>query len=92
VSEAAVSMLRPSTRRHVDGSTCTEGTRRLPPGFEPCCAEFAQHTAACVFDVRYEWWASAKAWFIALSDMAGGGGVQIRHCPHCGTDLKTLAK
>jgi hypothetical protein len=37
--------------------------------------------------VRYEWHAST-GWRIAIAEIAGGGGIGIKHCPHCGTGLK----
>jgi len=74
-------------KTHDDGSQCPEGTRKVPRGFKPCCDSFDQHTRACYFDLRYEWWPKYKGWFIPLAPKAGGGGIQIQFCPHCGTSL-----
>ena len=84
-----VSPLRPAQRTHADGSVCLEGTRKLPLNFSACCKQFETHTVACVHDVRYEWTA-ASGWRIAIADFAGGGGLAIRHCPHCGANLARL--
>jgi hypothetical protein len=43
---------------------------------------------ACYFDLRYEWWSKQKGWFIALAPNAGGGGIAISYCPHCGANLR----
>jgi len=59
----------------------------LPARFRTCCAEFAQRTLACTFDVRYEWWSRQRNWFVTIADSAGGGGIAISHCPHCGKKL-----
>jgi len=72
---------------HPDGTSCLEGTTSLPPDFQPCCAVFAAHTATCAHDLRYEWWPKSRRWVIALAESAGGGGIVITHCPHCGTPL-----
>jgi hypothetical protein len=76
-----------ATRKHADGSPCREGTRQLPREYQPCCKTFDRHTATCVHEVRYEWHANS-GWRIALAEIAGGGGIAIKHCPHCGTALK----
>ncbi len=76
-----------SVRKHSDGSVCPEGTRRLPAKFRACCEMFEAHTAACYYDVRYEWWASRRGWFIVIPELAGGGGVAINYCPHCSSRL-----
>jgi hypothetical protein len=47
-------------RRHTDGTRCPEGTARLPRKFTPCCESFVARTAACYFDIRYEWWPKQK--------------------------------
>lgn len=72
---------------HADGTPCKEGTTSTPRGFVPCCAAFAAHLATCEFDVRYEWRAKRRRWEIAVPQVAGGGGVEIRYCPHCGAKL-----
>lgn len=72
---------------HTDGTICQEGTRKVPRNYIPCCEEFNQRTMACVFDIRYEWWSSIKRWVICIDDSAGGGGITISHCPHCGVLL-----
>lgn len=71
---------------HSDGSPCLDGVVAVPPGYTPCCPVFEQHTRLCVYDVRYQWSAST-GWVIAIAESAGGGGVQIAFCPHCGTEL-----
>jgi len=78
--------------RHSDGTVCPEGTRRVPRGFKACCESFAGHTTACYFDVRYEWWPRRKGWFIAIAKAAGGGGIAISFCPHCGARLLPLGR
>lgn len=72
--------------RHPDGSECLAGTQRVPKGHLPCCEVFEDHTRACAFDVRYEW-SEEHGWVTAISSSAGGGGVAISHCPHCGEQL-----
>lgn len=79
--------IQPAQRRHVDGSVCLEGTRTLPRGFTACCKDFEARTSACVHDVRYEWNETNLSWQIAISPAAGGGGLGIKFCPHCGTSL-----
>ena len=64
---------------------CREGTARVPDGFVPCCKRFAQHTRTCIYDIRYECWRTA--WVIVAPIEAGGGGITITFCPHCGTPL-----
>lgn len=72
---------------HADGTPCKEGTRSVPDGFRPCCESFDGHTTSCDFDVRYEWWPKSGHWVIAISESAGGGGILIEFCPHCGLRL-----
>ena len=73
--------------QHSDGTTCNEGTSSVPEGYTPCCGTFEAHTRACEFDIRYEWWAKDSKWVIAIADTAGGGGIEIGYCPHCGMRL-----
>src|SRR6058998_1346514 len=84
-------MTASALRRHDDGTVCREGTKRVPPRFRACCEVFQAHTATCELDVRYEWWPKARRWFIAISDAAGGGGIEIDFCPHCGSRLQQRA-
>lgn len=74
-------------KTHSDGSICLEGTRRVPENFKSCCNEFESHTDACTFDIRYEWWGNPQGWFIPIVPSAGGGGIAIGYCPHCGKKL-----
>jgi hypothetical protein len=74
-------------RTHADGSPCLTGTKKVPPGFSACCAAFAGHVDTCAFDVRYEWWERPRYWVIVIAESAGGGGVKIQYCPHCGSKL-----
>lgn len=74
-------------RTHADGSICPEGTARLPKRGKLCCAAFAARTEACYFDIRYEWWPSYRGWFTIIQPDAGGGGVAMNFCPHCGARL-----
>jgi hypothetical protein len=73
--------------KHADGTVCLEGTRSVPRSFAPCCEAFEGHLATCSFDVRYEWWSKARTWVIAIAESAGGGGITISYCPHCGSRL-----
>ena len=75
-------------KKHADGTTCLEGTRRVPIGFRPCCPTFAAHTVTCAYDIRYEYWSKRKQWLIVISESAGGGGIAISFCPHCGSKLR----
>lgn len=75
---------------HTDGTVCLEGTRRVPKAFAPCCDQFKYRTTACDSDIRYEWWSKRKIWVTKISDIAGGGGVVMSYCPHCGRKLKGL--
>jgi len=79
-------------RKHTDGSYCPEGTQRIPSRYTPCCDDFLAHTFACYFDIRYEWWPRLRGWFIVIDPSAGGGGVAISHCPHCGGKLSGVAR
>ncbi len=72
---------------HIDGSDCPEGTQRLPPSGALCCETFRARTFACYFDIRYEWWPEPAGWYVIIAPDAGGGGVAINHCPHCGVRL-----
>jgi hypothetical protein len=72
---------------HADGTRCLEGSQRIPRIFKPCCETFAAHTTTCAFDVRYEWWSKSRKWVTVISESAGGGGVRISFCPHCGRRL-----
>ena len=78
--------------RHDDGTPCPEGTRCVPRGFKACCECFAGHTTACYFDIRYEWWPRRKSWFIIIAKVAGGGGVRMSFCPHCGAKLRPRSR
>jgi hypothetical protein len=73
--------------KHSDGTTCFEGTQMIPEDYHPCCSAFAQHTSMCDSDVRYEFWKEHDRWYIPISPMAGGGGIEIDFCPHCGRRL-----
>jgi hypothetical protein len=75
-------------KRHADGTRCKEGMRRVPRRYRPCCDIFGGHVATCEYDVRYEWWRKDRIWVIAISESAGGGGVVIHFCPHCGKALQ----
>ena len=77
---------------HADGSSCPEGTRRVPRPFKTCCEAFASRTLACYHDIRYEWWPNYKGWFIVIAPSAGGGGISISYCPHCGASLAKNTK
>jgi hypothetical protein len=85
-------MAAPKQTTHEDGSPCPEGTQSVPRVFAPCCEVFADHTAACYFDIRYEWWPKQKGWFIVIAPSAGGGGIAISYCPHCGSKLTGSAR
>jgi hypothetical protein len=85
-------MKKKKPRKYTDGFMCLEGTRRVPRPFRACCNEFAQRTYACVRDIRYEWWARYKNWFIPIAEEAGDGGIAISYCPHCGRKLKGSGK
>jgi hypothetical protein len=58
----------------------------LPRGWQPCCSVFEDHTKACYFDVRYEW-SSQHGWMNLIAPSAGGGGIVMSFCPHCGIKL-----
>ncbi len=60
----------------------------MPRGFRACCRLFASHTTICEHDVRYEWWQNRRTWVVVIAESAGGGGIEIRFCPHCGRRLK----
>ena len=62
---------------------CPEGTKRVPPNFEPCCEVFESHLTTCYYDLRYEF-SSQHGWGIRLADEVGGGMISISFCPHCG--------
>ena len=59
----------------------------MPRAFKACCALFESHTLSCYYDIRYEWWSKARGWFTVIAPLAGGGGIAIHYCPHCGTKL-----
>ena len=75
-------------RRHADGSPCLEGTRRVPQDYVPCCKDFDYRTTRCAYDIRYEYSKEYDVWVILLVEAAGGGGIEISYCPHCGARLK----
>lgn len=75
----------PEPKKHSDGSVCLEGTSKVPEDWTPCCDTFASHTKACVHDIRYEWW--EDEWVTVINTTAGGGGIAINFCPHCGDEL-----
>jgi hypothetical protein len=79
--------MRKKTIYHPDGSPCLEGIRLIPVDYKPCCELFDSHTSACTYDIRYEWWVGKNIWVIAISEQAGGGGIEISFCPHCGARL-----
>lgn len=72
---------------HADGIPCPEGTQRLPRDGKLCCEAFRARTLACFFDVRYEWWPNHRGWFTLINPSAGGGGIAMNFCPHCGERL-----
>lgn len=74
--------------RHADGSVCPEGTKAVPPGWVPCCETFEGHTIACYHDIRYEW-SAQHGWITAIAPDAGGGGIEMGFCPHCGMRLRS---
>lgn len=59
----------------------------MPRGFRACCETFGAHTAACDYDIRYEWWTKPRIWVVKITETAGGGGIRINFCPHCGVRL-----
>ena len=71
-------------RTHPDGSCCLEGVRRVPPGFDACCAFLEARTLACEFDIRIEF--RGQDWVICVPD-GGSSGMVIRWCPSCGAHL-----
>jgi hypothetical protein len=77
---------------HGDGSICPEGTARRPRPYKPCCRDFDRHTLACFFDIRYEWWPRYRGWFNIISPSAGGGGIALNFCPHCGKRLPGIRR
>jgi hypothetical protein len=78
---------KPAQRKHLDGSLCPEGTAVLPARHKFCCDMFRARAHACYFDVRYEWWPRQRGWFNVIMPEAGGGGIAMAFCPHCGTKL-----
>jgi hypothetical protein len=72
---------------HADGTKCLEGTRSVPQGYQPCCEIFEGHLDTCAYDIRYEWWVQSDQWVIVIAESAGGGGITINYCPHCGARL-----
>ena len=83
---------RPPVVTHLDGTPCPEGSRTVPRAYAACCATFDARTLACYHDIRYEWWSGQRNWFVCIAPDAGGGGVAIAHCPHCGATLKGSGK
>lgn len=70
-----------------DGTVCLEGTKSVPKSYAPCCKVFHEHTRTCVYDIRYEWWPKSNHWVIAIVESAGGGGITMSYCLHCGARL-----
>jgi hypothetical protein len=60
----------------------------LPSRYKACCDDFEQRTTACYVDIRYEWWRRQRGWFVIIAPNAGGGGIAIHFCPHCGEKLR----
>jgi len=81
-------MEQAARRTHADSSICLEGTQRLPGRFRACCEAFDAATRRCQFDIRFEWWAHYRAWFVLQPPGTGGGGIRMRYCPFCGTRLQ----
>jgi hypothetical protein len=79
-------------RRHTDGSVCLEGTKSVPEGYAPCCESFDYRTTRCAYDIRFEYWKERDIWVIPIVDSAGGGGIEISYCPHCGAQLSKSSK
>ena len=77
---------------HLDGTACPEGTQRTPRGYHACCPAFDARTRACYHDIRYEWWSAQRNWFVLIAPDAGGGGIAMVYCPHCGAMLKGSGK
>lgn len=71
---------------HDDGSVCLEGTRRVPARYKPCCRAFDRLTTNCKFDIRAEWWAGRRKWYVLLCD-GGSSGLELNYCPFCGKKL-----
>lgn len=90
--ESTVTRRRPQQRTHIDGSPCPEGTAQLPRRHRFCCEDFRQRAHACYFDVRYEWWPRQRGWFNVISPDAGGGGIAMAFCPHCGARLQGIRR
>ncbi|MGE0045319.1 MAG: hypothetical protein AB7J28_12900 [Hyphomonadaceae bacterium] len=74
-------------KTHSDGSLCPEGTQSLPSSGAICCDAFGWRTLACYFDIRYEFWENPEGWFVIIQPDAGGGGILLSYCPHCGAKL-----
>ena len=72
---------------HPDGTFCLENTKSVPSSFIPCCETFSGHTITCAYDVRYEWLPNSNEWIIVIPESAGGGGITMSFCPHCGMKL-----
>jgi len=74
---------------HSGGEICLAGTRKVPRGFDPCCARFDLATKACVFDIRFEWWPKTNSWVVRVAD-GGSSGIDIAFCPYCGTKVSRV--
>lgn len=63
----------------------------MPNDFSACCEAFEAQTNSCYYDIRYEWDSEGNEWCIAIPESAGGGGILISYCPHCGACLNSSA-
>src|SRR5688572_7162957 len=84
-------MKKKGSSLHTDGSPCLEGVPSAPAGYVACCDTFAGHLGICAHDLRYDWWSQERCWVVAVAEGAGGGGIVITFCPHCGGRLKEPA-
>jgi hypothetical protein len=75
-------------KTHADGSICKEGTQSVPNNYVPCCSKFECRTKKCEYDIRFKWGSKIKEWGIVVPEIAGGGVISIKYCPHCGKSLQ----
>lgn len=85
-------MEQATRRTHTDGPSASRARSACPTGFSPAAKHSKRRRLRCQFDIRFEWWAHYRAWFVLQPPGPGGGGIRLRYCPFCGTRLRGVGQ